>query len=179
VLPARYATLAQELDRKPAAQGQVTFDARSGVARADALARRLRPPLDCRDAARLAVRWHHAMLHAETLAPAALLALLLALDALRRPERIDVVAAAAAAHASAGRKRARSSDARAADSPAVLLHEALGVVRQVDAAAIAREVIARAAESTVEKHDNARGERIAKALRSARLAALREWKSAR
>jgi len=177
-LPARYATLAQELDRKPVAQGEATFDARAGVARAESLARRLRPPLDCRDAARLAVRWHHAILQAETLAPAQFLALLLALDALRRPERIDVLAAAAAAHATAGRVAAGATGEPGAESPAALLHDALGVVRQVDAAAIARDVIARAAGSAA-GGSSARGERIAQALRAARLAALREWKAAR
>jgi hypothetical protein len=59
-----------------------------------------------------------------------------------------------------------------------LLHDALGVVRQVDAAAIARDVIARAAGSAA-GGSSARGERIADALRAARLAALREWKAAR
>lgn len=109
---------------------------------------------------------------------AALLALLLALDALRRPERIDMLAAAAAAHASAGRARARVAGEPAGESPAALLHEALGVVRQVDAAAIARDVIARAAGSAGAE-GGARGERIAKALRAARLAALRAWRQSR
>lgn len=161
-LPARYAVLTQELDRV----GDARFDARTGVKRADALSARLRAPLECRDGARLAVRWHHAIADAQSLPPAALLDLLLAVDALRRPERLATLASAAAAHVAAQTSGANNERRRTA-----LLHEALNVLRRVDAAAIARDVIARAAQP-----DAARGEAIASALRTARLAALRDWK---
>jgi len=164
-LPARYAVLAQELDRV----GDGRFDARTGVKRADALSARLRAPLECRDGARLCVRWHHAVAGAQSLAPASLLDLLLAVDALRRPERLATLASAAAAHVAAQTSGANNERRRTA-----LLHEALNVLRRVDAAAIARDVIARAAQP-----DAARGEAIASALRTARLAALRDWKTGR
>src|SRR5689334_20552524 len=164
-LPARYAVLTQELDRV----GDARFDARMGVKRADALSARLRAPLECRDGARLAVRWHHAIADAQSLPPAALLDLLLAVDALRRPERLATLASAAAAHVAARTSGANNERRRTA-----LLHEALSVLRRVDAAAIARDVISRAAQPGA-----ARGEAIASALRTARLAALREWKTTR
>ena len=165
-LPARYAVLTQELDRA----GADRVDARTGIARAEALSARLRAPVECRDAARLAVRWHRAIAAAETLTPAALLDLLLAADALRRAERLDTLAAAAAAHIAARRTPQTNGRRRTA-----LLHEALAVVRGVDAAAIARDAIARAAGGTRANQ----GDAIAAALRDARLAALRDWKAAR
>ncbi|HSU43251.1 MAG TPA: multifunctional CCA addition/repair protein [Casimicrobiaceae bacterium] len=165
-LPARYAVLTQELDRA----GADRVDARTGIARVEALSARLRAPVECRDAARLAVRWHRAIAAAETLTPAALLDLLLAADALRRAERLDTLAAAAAAHIAARRTPQTNGRRRTA-----LLHEALAVVRGVDAAAIARDAIARAAGGTRANQ----GDAIAAALRDARLAALRDWKAAR
>jgi tRNA nucleotidyltransferase (CCA-adding enzyme) len=165
-LPARYAVLAQELDRA----GGDRVDTRTGIVRAEALSARLRAPLECRDAARLAVRWHHAIAAVETLTPAALLDLLLAADALRRAERLDTLAAAAAAHVAA-----RSTPENNGRRRTALLHDALAVARGVDAAAIARDAIARAADGT---GANA-GDAIASALRDARLAALRQWKAAR
>ena len=164
-LPARYAALTQELDRVDDAR----FDARIGVKRADAVSGRLRAPLECRDAARLAVRWHHAVTDVQALAPAALLDLLLAVDALRRPERLGTLASAAAAHVAAHASGATNERRRTA-----LLHEALGVLRRVDAAAIARDIIERASLP-----GPAHGEAIASALRTARLSALRDWKAGR
>jgi tRNA nucleotidyltransferase (CCA-adding enzyme) len=166
-LPARYAILTQELDRNADGRG---FDARSGTARAEAVSRPLRAPLECRDAARLAVRWHHAIADAEALTPAALLDLLLAADALRRPERLATLASAAAAHVAAASTGEGNERRRRA-----ILHEALAVLRDVDAAAIARDAIERA---RTEPGAHA-GDAIASALREARIAALREWKAAR
>lgn len=165
-LPARYATLTQDLDL--VGNGGTRVDVRRGRARVDALSRRLRVPVDCRDAARLAVRWHRKVADVRTLGAAALLDLLLAADALRRPERLDALVAASAA-----RVMARSNDTRAAEVPAAWLGAARDVVRRVDAATIAREAIARAAEG--EQSESA-GDRVAAALRAARIRALREWK---
>jgi len=165
-LPARYAVLAQELDRA----GDDRFDARAGIERAEAMSSRLRVPGDCDDAARLAVRWHHAIADAPSLASAALLDLLLATDALRRPERLATLASAAAAHVAARAPGEANERRRTA-----LLQEALAVVRRVDAAAIARDAVERMAKAP----GAARGDAIASALRAARLMALREWKAAR
>ena len=166
-LSSRYAAFVQELDRAAGAQG---FDARSGVARSDAVSKRLRAPVECRDAARLAVRWHHAVASVDALTPSALLDLLLAADALRRPERITMLSSATAAHAAAAGET--NADAR---RYLAVLDEALRVVRDVDAAATARDVIDRARDSPRE----GKGEAIALALRKARIAALRDFKARR
>ncbi|HEY3554130.1 MAG TPA: multifunctional CCA tRNA nucleotidyl transferase/2'3'-cyclic phosphodiesterase/2'nucleotidase/phosphatase [Casimicrobiaceae bacterium] len=159
-LPARYATLAQELDRMPGARA---FDARIGVRRADALSSRLRAPVDCRDAARLAVRWHHALVGVSALTPARLLDVLVAADALRRPERFDVLLDAASAHVAA----LQGADSHA-ETRRRRWHAALATVREVDAAAIARDTLARIAGKAVNS-----GDAIAAALRRERIAALR------
>jgi len=164
-LPARYAVLTQELDR--AADGQ-RFDAHAGVTRADAVSDRLRAPLECRDAARLAVHWHHAVADAQALAPAAWLDLLLGADALRRPARLDTLACAAAAHVAAA--RAAQPDVHAL---AALLDEALHAVRGIDAEAIARDALARAGDAAGAR----RGDAVASALREARIGALRAWQT--
>ena len=59
-LPARYAVLTQELDRTAdAARKRIRrLDPCRAVARAEAVSARLKVPVDCRDAARLAARWH-------------------------------------------------------------------------------------------------------------------------
>ncbi|HEY3563378.1 MAG TPA: multifunctional CCA tRNA nucleotidyl transferase/2'3'-cyclic phosphodiesterase/2'nucleotidase/phosphatase, partial [Casimicrobiaceae bacterium] len=144
-LPARYATLAQELDRMPGARA---FDARIGVRRADALSSRLRAPVDCRDAARLAVRWHHALVGVSALTPARLLDVLVAADALRRPERFDVLLDAASAHVAA----LQGADSHA-ETRRRRWHAALATVREVDAAAIARDTLARIAGKAVNSGD--------------------------
>ncbi|MEO9135204.1 MAG: multifunctional CCA tRNA nucleotidyl transferase/2'3'-cyclic phosphodiesterase/2'nucleotidase/phosphatase [Casimicrobiaceae bacterium] len=177
-LPARYAVLTQELDRVDAAGGR-RFDTRAGISRVEAVSKRLRVPLDCRDVARLAVRWHRVIADVEALTPAALLDLLLVADALRRPDRLDALAAAAAAHVVA-HDVTEASGARAAEPTererTALLHEALAVVRTIDAATIAREAIARAAQSDRSPPAGAPGDAIASALRAARIGALRDWK---
>ena len=86
------------------------------------------------------------------------------MDALRRPERLDMVLAACAADACS--RPGRPQDY----APAQLLREALAVVKRVNAGAIARETAAKAEES---RRDDA----IATAVRAARLAALRRWKT--
>lgn len=197
-LPGRYATLAQELDHARAGNRRgAGRSVRAALARVEAMSTRLKVPVDCRDAARLAVRWHDAVATADRLAPAAMLDLLVAADALRRPERLDAVIASTAAHEAA--ERCREQDVHCASSPAAsplplppagesrgeggrssgpLLREALAVVRNVDAAAIARDAIERA--SGKENEGAAlRGAAVATALRAARLAALRAWKKDR
>ena len=88
-------------------------------------------------------------------------------DALRRPERLSTLLAASEAIA---RSIARASPTYA---PAKTLRLALRVVAGVDAGAIARA--AKAASERRVHHDDA----IAKAIRAARLNALRKWKQQR
>jgi tRNA nucleotidyltransferase (CCA-adding enzyme) len=166
-LPARYAVLTQELDRVP---GTRVFDARVGVAHTDAMSRRLRVPVDCRDVARLAVRWHHALASIDALAPAAVLDVLTAADAMRRPERLALLLAAASAHVVA-----RDGGDRQAASRGEAWEGALRAMRSIDAEAVARDALARIEA----KEGAARGQAIAAALRSARLRALRAWRQMR
>jgi tRNA nucleotidyltransferase (CCA-adding enzyme) len=149
-LPARYGLLARDL-----AGGQTA----RGVRLADRMSERLKVPLDCKDAARLAARWHRAVRDAARLSPAALLDLLHATDALRRPARLEALLAVCVADA--------CSQPGAAEgfAPAVTLRNALAVVRSVDAGAVARTL----AVPDGKKDDAG----IAHAVRAARLKALR------
>jgi tRNA nucleotidyltransferase (CCA-adding enzyme) len=169
-LPARYAVLTQELDHLPpvSAAAPVRISTRTGVLRADAVSTRLKAPVDCRDAARLAARWHRFAARAQTLPAARLLDIVMAADALRRPERLDTLIDATSAHLAAS----GVTDARAA-AAAQALRGALAAARSVDAAAIARDALLRSVSGTRGKATPA-GDRIAAALRNARLAAIRE-----
>ncbi len=163
-LPARYAVLAHDLGKAetspalwPAHHGH---EARS-VRIADRLSARLKVPVDCRDAARLAARWHGVVHRAAELRPATLLDLLNAVDALRRPDRLDTLLAACAADA-----MSRPGAPETGYAPAAVVRGALEVVRAVRVAAIAQEVQRR----------QGGGDAIAAATRAARLSALREWR---
>jgi tRNA nucleotidyltransferase (CCA-adding enzyme) len=166
-LAARYAVLLHDLGKArttPAAWPRHIAHEVRGVRLAEQVSARLRVPQDCRDAARLAAGLHMKVHRAAELRPATLLDLLLATDALRRPERLDVLLAACAADV-----RSRPGFDRDY-APEPLLREALAVVRGVDAAGIAREVSARAG--------NARSaDAVPVAIRRARLAALRAWRA--
>jgi tRNA nucleotidyltransferase (CCA-adding enzyme) len=169
-LPVRYAVLAQDLAPDPPAAGGAAAAARHATRCeriAEAMSARLKVPLDCRDAARLAARWHRSVDRAAMLTAAALLDLLNAADALRRPERLDALIGAAECKA-LSRPRAGN------DYPAgALLRDALAVARKVDAAAIARGAgDARAKRKPL-------GDGIAAAIRAARIKALRAWIASR
>jgi len=164
-LPARYAVLAHDLGKAttPAAAlpRHVAHEQR-GVRLAGRLSERLRVPLDCRDAAALAARWHGVVHRAAELRPATLLAVVTAADALRRPERLATLLDACAADAC-------SRPGAAPDyAPARILRGALAAAKAVDAGAIARAVARRPGG----ENDDA----IAKAVRSGRLRALRAWR---
>jgi tRNA nucleotidyltransferase (CCA-adding enzyme) len=123
---------------------------------------RLKVPVDCRDAARLTARWQATVRRAIELRPARLLDLLLAVDALRRPERLDALLDACACVAEA--RKGSGGDY----APARVVRRALAVVKRVDAGAIARSLGAAATAGTSE-----RSTAIAAALRAARRKALR------
>ncbi len=169
-LPVRYAVLALDLAAGPRSHNatkQRPAGARTGVL-AERLSARLKAPVECRDAARLAARWHGAVHQASELPPAKLLDLLLAADALRRPERLDMLLDACECEA-LSRPGARGSFA-----PGEFIRAALAVVRSVDAATIARGITTRR-----RTHDAPPSDAIAKAVRAARLKALREWRASR
>ena len=171
-LAVRYAVLTHDLgkaasppDRWPAHHGHEG----ASVRRVERLSERLRVPIDCRDLARLAARWHGIVHRAEELRPVKWLELLLATDALRRPQRLEELVAVCESDALS--RPGATADYR----PGELAREAYAIVRGVDAGAVATEVMARAAK----REAPAGSEAIAKAIRAARVAALKRWRDAR
>ena len=167
VLPVRYGVLVHDLGKGATPPrhwpGHAGHEAQS-VKLAERLSARLRVPADCRDAGRLVARWHGVVHAARELRPAAWLDLLNAADALRRPERLDVLVDACECDA-------LSLPGRSGDyAQAELAHAALAAVKAVDAAAVARSVRVTAGSHAAPK------EAIAKAVRAARLKALRAWR---
>jgi tRNA nucleotidyltransferase (CCA-adding enzyme) len=158
-LAVRYAVLGHDLGKattpRDAWPRHVAHEARS-VRLVERMSERLRVPAECRDIARLVARFHQDVANAESLRPATLLDLLTAVDALRRPGRLDAVRAACAVD-----RHARPGHERDGDRPGEWLAHALAVVRGVDAGAIAR---------------SASPEGIESAIRGARLKALRVWR---
>jgi len=158
-LAVRYAVLCHDLGKgttpRDAWPRHVAHESRS-VRLAERLSERLRVPVECRDVARLTARYHLDVAHAEELRPATLLDLLGAIDALRRPARLDALRAACAAD-----RNARPGREHDGDRPGEWLAHALSVVRKVDAGAIAKA-------ATPDKIENA--------VRQARLKALRAWR---
>jgi tRNA nucleotidyltransferase (CCA-adding enzyme) len=169
-LPVRYAVLAHDFDDAavPARSGAPRAQTTLGVRRVEAMSARLRVPVDCRDAARLAARWHRSVARAPELQPASLLGIITAADALRRPERLETLLQACQCIV--------SSAPGAPDdfAPARWMTAALAVAKGVAAGAIARAAAQKPGAAA-----SGRATAIAKAVRSARLAALRAWKRAR
>ena len=164
-LPVRYAVLAHDFNDSAALarRGAPRAWAMRDLRRAEAMSARLKVPLECRDAARLAARWHRVVVRAPALQPAVLLGVINAADALRRPERLETLLHACECVVMS------APDAPDDFAPARYLLSALAVVKGVPAGAIARAAAPGFPGS-------ARADAIAKAIRSARLAALRAWK---
>jgi tRNA nucleotidyltransferase (CCA-adding enzyme) len=188
-LPVRYAILAHDLGKAatpPAEWPRHLRHEPRGVRLAERLSVRLKVPQDCRDAARLAARFHGVVHRAAELRPATLLDLFAAADALRRPKRLDTLLAACRADACS------RPGAPADYPPERVLRAALHVVRAVDAGAVARIALASTVrEAGIRAPSGAAGgggegkgagkaaaDRIAVAVRRARLAALRGWRGA-
>jgi tRNA nucleotidyltransferase (CCA-adding enzyme) len=90
----RYAVLTGHLGNPSTRAGRGTVRRRTvdrEVSIAEKIAERLKVPLDCRDAARLAARWGRIVPRAQSLDAPALLDLFAAADALRRPARLDAL----------------------------------------------------------------------------------------
>jgi tRNA nucleotidyltransferase (CCA-adding enzyme) len=154
-LAVRYAVLAGDLDAQ-AAEVRGRQDPARNLRLATALSERVRAPTACRSLAILTARHRHQADRAAELGAAALLDLLLAVDALRRPARLEqLLRTCTALWGASGR-----SDLPYA--PAVELPAALAAVRQVNAAGLARRSRTRAD--------------LTRRLRSLRLKALREWR---
>jgi tRNA nucleotidyltransferase (CCA-adding enzyme) len=134
-LPARFAALTHDLgkgrtpaDILPRHHGH---EARS-VTMVEAICERLRVPTDCRDVARLAARFHGDMHRVAELRPETRLTLLERCDALRRPERFELILVACEAD-----YRGRLGWEERDYVQAVAWRAALAAVRAVDAGAIA------------------------------------------
>jgi len=182
-LPARYAVLAHDLGKGVTAHDalprHIGHEQRS-VRLSDALSARLRVPAECRDVARLTARWHGIVHRALELTPAKLLDVIMAADALRRPERLDDLVGACQADACS--RPGRSDDYPQAER----IRGALKVVKEVDAGAVATTVLMRdaaraqdaqgPAEASAARSTPRAESRIADAIRSARVVALRDWK---
>ncbi len=164
-LPVRYAVLVGRLGDAGSAANARSGDGprtRRDVRCAERMSERLKVPQDCRDAARVAARWHRAVARAPTLPPSGVLRILAAADALRRPERLgQLLDACESATLSAPR-------APGEFAAATCIRAALDVVKGVDAGAIARAVEGKSAARRGERADA-----VAAAVRAARLAALR------
>jgi len=145
-LPVRYAVVA----------GALGESARTRALRADRVNARVNAPMDCRDLARLAARFGDRIEDVERLSAPAILDLLLAVDALRRPERLHALVRVRTAW------RHGLSGEAANDQAGAALAAALEVLRSVDAGAIASG-----------RRD---GREVARRLRAERLKALRSWK---
>ncbi len=166
-LPVRYAVLAHGLGVGATGAGTASPDRQSihDAQLAERLSARLKVPAECRDAARLAARWHRHVADAPSLLPGKLLDLINAVDALRRPERLatllDVCECVAMSVPGAANVNARAQ----------YLRGALAAAKGVDAGALAR-----AASEKPARPAAAHALAIAKVIRAARLAALRAWK---
>jgi tRNA nucleotidyltransferase (CCA-adding enzyme) len=164
-LPVRYATIVQMLGAAVAGATGGTL-ARASARRADAVSARLKAPLECRDAGRLAALYRTVVQQGVALTPTRLLDVVQGCDALRRPRRLAIVLRAAQHDACAGAR------GRCAFPQADAIESARAAIAAVDAGAVARA--ATHDGKGVEHVDDVRA-----AIRRARLAALSRWKRER
>ena len=136
-LPARFAALTHDLgkahtpaDILPRHHGHET----RSVALVELICERLKVPVECRDVARLTARFHGDMHRVADLRPETQLSLLERCDALRRPERFEMILRACEAD-----YRGRLGWAERDYVQSAQWREALRAVRSVDAGAIARD----------------------------------------
>jgi tRNA nucleotidyltransferase (CCA-adding enzyme) len=135
-LPARFAALTHDLgkartpaDILPRHHGHET----KSVALVEAICERLRVPIECRDVARLVARFHGDMHRVEELRADTMLSVLERCDALRRPERFELILLACEAD-----YRGRLGWEEREYAAAAVWRAALAAVRAVDAGGIAR-----------------------------------------
>jgi tRNA nucleotidyltransferase (CCA-adding enzyme) len=135
-LPARFAALTHDLG-KGDTPGDVLPQHKGheerGVALLGPLCERLRVPADCRDLALLVARFHGDIYQPEALRPATMVKLLERCDALRRPERFELMLGACEADF-----RGRLGFEDRAFPQAQAWRRALAAVRGVDAGAVAK-----------------------------------------
>ncbi|AXK40369.1 multifunctional CCA addition/repair protein [Crenobacter cavernae] len=161
-LPVRFAALMHDLGKaltpKDVLPRHIGHEGR-GRTPILALCERIRAPADCRDLALITAQYHTLVHRAAELRPDTLLGLFRDCDALRRPERFQMMLDACVADAR-GRLHFEACDY----PQAAWLAEALATARAVDAGAVAR--------ACAEPRD------IARAVDAARVAALADYKLA-
>ncbi|MFH1869018.1 MAG: multifunctional CCA addition/repair protein [Pseudomonadota bacterium] len=166
-LPARFAALTHDLGKglTPAEilPRHYGHEAKS-VALLEGICERLRVPAECREVARLAARFHGDMHRVAELRPETRLTVLERCDALRRPERFELILLACEAD-----YRGRLGWEERDYAPAAAWRAGLGAVRGVDAGAIARATTARAGRADPQA--------IARDVSAARVEVLRELKA--
>lgn len=153
-LAVRYAVLAGDLGAPGAAKGR--RNSVRSLRLAAAVHRRLKTPAECSALALLLARHGAKLERARELRAAELLDLLLAVDALRRPARLEQLLRACVLVWSARTRRAEADF-----SPSAYVRAAVQVLRSVNASAIAAKAAPR--------------ETLGKRLRAARLRALQQW----
>ncbi|MCM2307843.1 MAG: multifunctional CCA addition/repair protein [Sulfuritalea sp.] len=167
-LPARFAALTHDLGKglTPAEilPRHYGHEAKS-VVLLEGICDRLRVPVECREVARLAARFHGDMHRIAELRPETRLTVLERCDALRRPERFELILLACEAD-----YRGRLGWEERDYAPAAAWRAGLGAVRGVDAGAIARATAARAGRADPPA--------IARNVSAARVEALRSLKAA-
>jgi tRNA nucleotidyltransferase (CCA-adding enzyme) len=135
-LPVRFAALTHDLGKASTPREEwprhIGHEARSVDLIRD-VCERLRVPVDCRDLALLAARHHGDIHRAAELRPATIVRLLEQADALRRPERFDLLLQACACDF-----HGRPGYEALPYVPVPLLCEALAAARGVDAGSIAK-----------------------------------------
>ena len=161
-LPARFAALTHDLGKAktpaeilPRHHGHET----KSVALVEALCERLRVPIECRDVARLAARFHGDMHRVEELRANTGLTILERCDALRRPDRFELILLACEAD-----HRGRLGWEERPYEAAARWRAMLAAVRAVDAGAIARELAAQGRD---------KAQAIAQAVAAARVEAIK------
>ncbi|HEX8989042.1 MAG TPA: multifunctional CCA addition/repair protein [Rhodocyclaceae bacterium] len=135
-LPARFGALTHDLGKAltpPEVLPRHIGHEAAGLPLLDALCERLRVPVECRDVARLAAAFHGDIHKVDELRPATVLKLLERCDALRRPERFDLVLAACEAD-----YRGRLGREDEPYPQAARWRRSLAIVQSVDAAAVSR-----------------------------------------
>ena len=172
-LPVRYAVLVHRIrgpraairPRDPSRPAMRVVD---GVRIAERISRRLKVPAECRDAARLAARWgtRRRPSRASSLRRSSS-------TSSRRPMRCAVRSGSRRCSTPANAMALRRVGASGEFAPARIVRAALDVVRGVDAGAVARRT-----RTQTRMGATGRADAVGKAVRAARLRALRDWRRA-
>lgn len=136
-LPVRFAALLHDVGKAltpPELLPRHHGHEEAGIPLVQALCQRLKPPADCRDLALLTVRLHGKLHQTDAMRPASLVRLIEQTDALRRPERLRQLLQAAHCDYTG-----RLGHADAAFVLPALYQQVLDAMKQVDAAALARD----------------------------------------